>query len=211
MPRLMLSDEHWLKLRPIMLRTGVYDKRELRSTVEGILYRLRARCPWRDLPDHFGNWNTVYRRFNEWSSKRKLLKIFENLVENPDLEWEFIDGPYVRAHQHSAGAAIGREAAIGNSQGGNTTKIHLGTDSFGLPIKFEITGGQVHDSKALRVQVRGRNAIPIIPKRRSTKGLNKDFDKEIYIQTPASCGKRFRPLEAFPGRRHKVRQAQAKF
>ena len=118
MPRLMLSDEHWLKLRPIMLRTGVYDKRELRSTVEGILYRLRARCPWRDLPDHFGNWNTVYRRFNEWSFKGKLLKIFENLVENPDLEWEFIDGPYVRAHQHSAGAAIGREAAIGNSRGG---------------------------------------------------------------------------------------------
>ena len=204
MPRLMLSDEHWLKLKPIMLRTGVYDKRELRSTVEGILYRLRVGCPWRDLPDHFGNWNTVYRRFNEWSSKGKLLKIFENLVENPDLEWEFIDGSYVRAHQHSAGAAIGREAAIGNSRGGNTTKIHLGTDSFGLPIKFEITGRQVHDSKvapdlirkgeaaeyyiadkgydseALRVQVRGRNAIPIIPKRRSTKGLNKDFDKEIY-------------------------------
>ena len=120
MPRLMLTDEHWSKLKPIMLQMGIYDKRELRTTVEGILYRLRVGCPWRDLPDAFGYWNAIYRRFNEWSSKGKLLKIFKSFVQNPDLEWEFIDGSIIRAHQHSSGAAKGEEATIGKSCGGNS-------------------------------------------------------------------------------------------
>ena len=141
----MLTDEHWLKLKPIMLGNGVYDKKELRTTVAGILYRLRVGSPWRDLPEYFGNWNSIYRRFNEWSSKEKLLNIFKSLVQNPDLEWEFIDSSIVKAHQHSSGAAHGEEAAIGNSRGGNTSKIHLAVDSFGLPIDFEISAGNIND------------------------------------------------------------------
>ena len=84
---------------------GIYDKKELRLTVEGILYRLRVGCPWRDLPREFGNWNAIYRRFNEWSSKGTLLTTFKSLIKNPDLEWEFMDASYVKAHQHCAGAA----------------------------------------------------------------------------------------------------------
>jgi hypothetical protein len=44
-------------------------------------------------------------------------------VHEPDLEWEFIDGSIVRAHQHSAGAIGKQHQAIGKSVGGNTTKI----------------------------------------------------------------------------------------
>ena len=36
-------------------------------TFEGILYRMRTGCPWRDLPEEFGRWNTVFKRFNLWS------------------------------------------------------------------------------------------------------------------------------------------------
>ena len=54
MPRPMLSDKHWSKLKPIMLENGVYDKRGLRLTVEGILYRMRVGCQWRNLPEYFG-------------------------------------------------------------------------------------------------------------------------------------------------------------
>ena len=147
MPRLMLTDEHWSKLKLIMLESSIYDKDELRTIVEGILYRMRVGCPWRDIPKEFGKWNTIYKRFNEWSSKGKLLKIFKSLIENPDLEWEFIDGSIIRAHQHSSGVAKAEEAAIGKSCGGNSTKIHLATDSFGLPIEFEISEGQVSEYK----------------------------------------------------------------
>lgn len=64
MPRQMLTDEYWSKLRPILLQQGIYDKTDLRITVEGILYRMRTGCQWRDLPEAFGRWNTVYKRFN---------------------------------------------------------------------------------------------------------------------------------------------------
>ncbi|MCO6427690.1 transposase, partial [Nitrosomonas communis] len=50
MPRLMLNDEFWSKLEKILLQESIYNKRNLRMTVEGILYRMRVGCPWRDLP-----------------------------------------------------------------------------------------------------------------------------------------------------------------
>jgi len=62
MPRLMLDDELWSKLRKIMLQNGIYDKPNLRIMVEGILYRIRVGCPWRDLPAKFGCWNCIFRR-----------------------------------------------------------------------------------------------------------------------------------------------------
>ena len=143
MNRLMLSDERWSKLSTIMLNHGIYDKASLRQTVEGILHRLRVGCPWRDLPrEQFGDWNRIYKRFNDWSRCDKLMTIFKVLAKDPDMEWKFIDGSIVKAHQHSCGARKGEERAIGKSVAGNTSKIHMVTDSSGNPIDFEITEGQ---------------------------------------------------------------------
>jgi transposase len=52
MPRLMLSDEFWSKLKKILLQEAIYNKRNLRMTVESMLYRMRVGCSWRDLPDY---------------------------------------------------------------------------------------------------------------------------------------------------------------
>lgn len=46
----MLSDEHWSKLLEILLHKAIYNKDDLRMTVEGMLYRMRTGYPWRDLP-----------------------------------------------------------------------------------------------------------------------------------------------------------------
>jgi transposase len=94
-----------------MHQHGIYDKPNLRMMVEGMLYRMRVGCPWRDLPSKFGLWNSIYQQFNRWSSKNKLMKIFRSLVQDPDLEWEFIDGSIVKAHQHSTGAASDNDEA----------------------------------------------------------------------------------------------------
>jgi len=204
MPRLMLTDEHWSKLSKIMLEDRVYNKPEHRKTMEGILYRLRVGCPWRDLPEDFGRWNTVYRRFNLWSKKGVLLRLFAAMIKEPDMEWGFIDGSIVKAHQHSTGAASVETEAIGKSRGGNTSKIHLVVDSYGLPVQFAITGGEVHDSKAapglidtlakvayviadkgydseaLRDQIREKDAIPVIPRKQNSKVGNADMDWCLY-------------------------------
>ena len=58
-----------------------------------------------------------------------------------------MDGSYVKSHQHSAGGSFEENQAIGLSRGGNTNKIHLAVDSYGLPIELMVTGGEVHDSK----------------------------------------------------------------
>jgi transposase len=89
MPRLMLSDEHWSKLRTIMLQHGIYHKPGLRKMVEGMLHRMRVGCPWRDLPPYFGSWNSIFQKFNRWSTKDKLMKIFKSLVRILTLNGNF--------------------------------------------------------------------------------------------------------------------------
>ena len=204
MIRLMLTDELWSKLRAIMRQHGIYGKRKLRKTVEGILYRMRVGCPWRDLPSFFGKWISIYQQFNRWSSKDKLMKIFKSLVNDPDLEWEFIDGSIVKAHQHSTGASSNLDEAIGKSVAGNTTKIHIATDAHGLPIHFEITGGEVHDCKVapeffaklpdadymiadkgydseeVRDVARAKSSTPVIPRKSNSKIGNDDMDWGLY-------------------------------
>ncbi len=107
MPRTMLTDEYWEKLSRLMLYSGrIYNKAEHRSTLEGILYRMRVGCPWREVPKSFGHWSEIYRRFNLWSKKGIMLELFNALKKLSDIEWEFIEGSIIKAHQHSMGAAI---------------------------------------------------------------------------------------------------------
>ena len=205
MPRTMLTDEYWSKLIRLMLKTGrVYDKPEHRNTFEGILYRMRVGCPWRDVPEAFGDWSAIYRRFNLWSKKGILMQLFAELRQLADLEWEFIDGSIVKAHQHATGARSEDKEAIGKSRGGNTTKIHMAVDSCGLAIDFIVTGGEVHDSKAaiellkqlpdaehviadrgydsekIREQIREKKGVPNIPRKRNSKIGNGDIDWCLY-------------------------------
>ncbi len=87
----------------------------------------------------------LFKRFNAWSKKGIFELLFKLLSENTDTEWLFIDGSIVRAHQHSSGAVSTEDEAIGKSRGGRSTKIHLAVDSYGLPVHFELSGGQTHD------------------------------------------------------------------
>jgi hypothetical protein len=53
----------------------------------------------------------------------------------------------IESHQHSYGAKKSSDTSIGKSVAGNTSKIHMVTDSHGNPVNFEITGGNVHDTR----------------------------------------------------------------
>lgn len=205
MPRQMLTDKTWEFLKETLLETGrVYNKYEHRMTLEGILYRVRTGIQWRDLPKEFGLWNTVFRRFNLWSKKGILERIFQKLSSNNDPEWLFIDGSIVKAHQDSCGASSDEDEAIGKSVGGNSTKIHLAVDSGGLPVYFELSGGQVHDvvhaksvishapqssvitadkgydSDAVREYIEQRKGQANIPRKGNSKTGNKHMDWCLY-------------------------------
>ena len=123
------------------------------------------------MPEAFGCWNSICKRFNAWSLSSKWLIFFKTLAIDPDCEWEFIDGSYVKAHQHSVGAVSQQSRGIGKSRAGNTTKIHLAVDGYGLPVEFEITGGEVNDCSA---------APDLIAKLPEAKAIvaNKGYDSE---------------------------------
>ncbi len=84
-----------------------------RLIVEGILWRLRTGAPWRDLPERYGPWQSVYTRFRRWQQagvwERALAARQAEADATGALDWalHFLDGATVRAHQHAAGAKKG--------------------------------------------------------------------------------------------------------
>jgi transposase len=183
MLRLMLTNEFWSKLEPILLQEGIHDKPNLRNTVEAILYRMRVGCPWRDLPAEFGRWNAIYKRFNYWASKNIFMRVFNLLNKDSDGEWHFIDGSYIRAHQHSTGAASPENQAIEKSRGGNTTKIHMVVDAYGLPVNFSITAGNINDVTAAPDLINSTENIKIMVG-------DKGYDSELIRKTIENKGGR---------------------
>ena len=110
MDRLVLSDEQWSKISGLII--GRPDQkgstgRNNRMFVEGVLWIVRTGSPWRDLPEVFGEWNSVFRRFSRWSAKSVWQRIFAALSDDPDFEYLIIDSTIVRAHQHASGAKGG--------------------------------------------------------------------------------------------------------
>lgn len=80
-----------------------------RLVVERMLYRLRNSLPWRDLPDHFGTWQTMWKRHRRYAADgtwdRVLTAVIALADTTGDLDWVVsVDSTIVRAHQHSAGA-----------------------------------------------------------------------------------------------------------
>jgi transposase len=75
--------------------------------IEGVLWVVRTGSPWRDLPDVFGGWNSIFRRFSRWSAKGIWHRIFTAMADDEDFEYLIIDSTIVRAHQHAAGAKKG--------------------------------------------------------------------------------------------------------
>jgi transposase len=64
-----LTDEEWARLEPLLPAHPRQGHRwnDHRLVIDGVFYRVRAGCPWRDLPERFGNWKTVYNRHRRWS------------------------------------------------------------------------------------------------------------------------------------------------
>lgn len=108
--RLVLDDDDWSRIAPHIIgdeRSRGTSGRDNRMFVEGVLWIVRTGAPWRDLPEVFGDWNTVYRRFSRWSRKGIWDRIFAAMSDDPDFEYLIVDSTIVRAHQHAAGAKKG--------------------------------------------------------------------------------------------------------
>jgi transposase len=109
-----LSDAAWARLAPLLppRRTG-RPRHDDRRILNGILWKLATGVPWRDLPERYGPWQTVYTRFRRWTAAGVWDQLFAAILRQADaagaLDWSvhFVDGTVIRAHQHAAGAKGG--------------------------------------------------------------------------------------------------------
>jgi transposase len=105
-----LTNAQWRRIEPLIPgKEGDKGRHgeDNRLFVDAVLWLVRAGAPWRDLPEEFGKWNSVFRRFRRWARRGVWKRLFTELGEDPDLEYLIIDSTIVRAHQHASGAKKG--------------------------------------------------------------------------------------------------------
>lgn len=112
-----LKDPEWALLEPLLpdrtpRRGGRWSDHRL--IVDAVRWRTRTGCPWRDLPERFGPWQTVYSRHRRWSTDGTWTKVVDHLRIEADTDpaaldeagaWQVaVDSTAVRAHADAAGA-----------------------------------------------------------------------------------------------------------
>src|SRR4051812_44503360 len=164
---------------------------------------------WRALPEAFGNWNSVWKRFWRLSQAGVFEAFFDALAATSRTAHlvQMLDSTIVRAHVSAARGKRGQQdQALGRSRGGFSTKIHLKVDLGGLPLAFHLTEGQAsdspqfeilldlgpditpraavgdkgYDSKANRSAARERSICTVIPFKSSAKNRPAFFPKALY-------------------------------
>ncbi len=108
--RLVLSDGQWERISPHIIgdeRTRGSSGEDNRMFVEAALWIVRTGSPWRDLPEVFAEWNSVFRRFSRWSAKGVWRRIFAAMSDDPDFDYLIVDATIIRARQHASGAKKG--------------------------------------------------------------------------------------------------------
>ena len=148
-----MTDNQWERLEPLLPPQKPQRGRpnaDHRRIINAILWIDRTASPWRDLPEKYGPWRTVASRFYRWQKAEVWDQVLKALQSHKDaegeLDWEvhYLDSTIVRAHQLASGAKGGdqKEQALGYSQGGFSTKVHIRSERRGKPMVFYLSEGQ---------------------------------------------------------------------
>lgn len=114
----VISDDLWAVISPVLPDGAGRRGRpwnDHRLTLEGIAWRFRTGSPWRDLPAHFGAWQSVWERHRRWSTDGTYQRMLDAVrAGRPDGDDETlnlisVDSTSVRAHQHAAGARFSED------------------------------------------------------------------------------------------------------
>jgi transposase len=111
MARLLLSDDEWEAIADLFAAPASTGRppSDRRMIFNGILWILRTGSPWRDLPEEFGPWQTVWRLFDQWNDDGTLdaaqARLQASLAEADEISKELwcVDGTVVRAARCAAG------------------------------------------------------------------------------------------------------------
>jgi len=123
----VFTDAQWALIEPLLPSSeGKRSRpfRDHRQVVEGIVFRYRTGCPWRDVPDRFGPWKTLWKRHARFSKDGTWDRILEQLLAQADaagqLDWQLsIDSTVSRVHQHAANLSREVAAQLPSHTGGS--------------------------------------------------------------------------------------------
>ena len=103
--RYELSDRQWQRIEPLLPgkagdpgRSGVDN----RLFVNGVLWVLRSGAHWHDLPERYGKWKSLHKRFSRWSKAKVWERVFDDLIGDRDNQYLMLDSTLVRVHQQAA-------------------------------------------------------------------------------------------------------------
>ena len=105
MIRGLLTDDEWAYFEPFLIRRAGRPPRNHRRVMDATFWLMRTGAPWRDLPEEFGNWNSIFRQFRRWADSGIWDVMLEALAGSglADTTLQMIDATIVRAHHCAAG------------------------------------------------------------------------------------------------------------
>ena len=173
-----LTDAEWGLLSPLLpvaSGRGRPHTWDLRSLINGIFFRIRTGCPWRDVHERYGPWWRIYDLFARLQADGVWASVHTGLLSHAHhvgtLSWEVsVDSTTARGHVHAAGARKDSPArhpgepaghGFGRSRGGWSTKIHAAIDSDCGVMAFLITPGQAGDGPQM-VSVLEKIRVPVV-------------------------------------------------
>ena len=112
MHRHALTDEQWKRLEPVLPKRRTGPKAQDREFIDAVLYRAKTGVAWRDLPERFGPWKSIYNRFSNWARRGLWDEIFKALRIEVDDTGSIVDASVIRAHQDASGGKGGSDAML---------------------------------------------------------------------------------------------------
>ena len=145
----LFSKRQFNKFRKHLPVPGPRKRIDDRYVISGIIWVIKQGASWREVPEFYGNWTTIYSRFKRWSKRGIFQKIFKNYTSKLKKKcMAMIDSTFAKVHRSAASMASDKQdRKMGRSRGGLTTKIHFLCNEMGQPLDCIITGGEVHDIK----------------------------------------------------------------
>ena len=200
-----LTDEQWDKIKCVFEVGQKVGRPSLnpRIVLNGILWILKSGGRWRDLPNRYGNWNSIYHKFRKWCDQG-LFKRLMNQFNDYETSLLELDSTFCKAHQSACSSD--KNQAIGSSRGGKNTKVHVLLNERMHVLNVVLSGGHIHDSTValdllegidlackkvladrayscdkIRSYLERHGAQVCIPDKKNFK-VKHDFDAELYKQ-----------------------------
>jgi len=147
--------------------------------VEAMYFILRTGNPWRDMPQSFGPWSSIYTRWRRWCKAGLWQTVFELLSTLQEGQLRHVDATHIKVHQDASTGGDHENQAIGKTKGGLNTKLTAMVDAQGRATQLALAPGNQADVQAVK-------AIELPSDKRVV--ADKGYDSDAFRQTVRDCG-----------------------